>query len=153
MEGKKIAICALLIAVAIVATVIAVKRFTSGPTPPSWLLDQRVEKIDRKTLELVTESVRDWSGKYAPDASGRYKNPKTGEYTMVGVMKCAACGQFILPPDYSAAYAKNEAGPTPAAAVSGLKGKTPPMRFDVDAVKMREIRRGYRCPKCGKSPF
>ena len=153
MEGKKIAIYVVLLAVVIGAVVLAVKRVASNPAPPSWVLAQQVQKIDCKTLELVSASLGDWNSKYAPQASDskRWKNPKTGEYTMVDPIKCAACGQLIPGPDYSATL--RHAAPTaPAAATSN--GLPPPMpASDVDMTLFQKIQREYRCPKCGKIPF
>ena len=131
MGGKKTVVSALLLAVIIVAVVIAVKRNMSKPEMPDWRQNQQIERIDIKSFEVITERQGDWDGKYAPDASGRYKNPKTGEYTMVGVMKCAACGQFI--PNLQ----------IPAE----LRGKPVPM------ATMEKLKSEYKCPKCGKNPF
>jgi ribosomal protein L37AE/L43A len=56
-----------------------------------------------------------------------YKNPKTGQYTLVGVFTCANCGKDI-----------------PGMAVP-----------DEATVKgdFRKMRAEYVCPYCGKSPF
>jgi rRNA maturation protein Nop10 len=127
MESKKIAIFAVLLAVVIVAVAIMVKRTAGGPAVPAWVLDQQVEKIDIKSLEVITARLGDWDGKYAPDASGLWKNPKTGEYTMTGVMKCAACGQPIPVPQQPAG-----------------KGTAPGTMANL---------RDYKCPRCGKNAF
>jgi rRNA maturation protein Nop10 len=128
MESKKIVILTVLIAVVIVAAVLTVKRTTSGPAVPAWVMDQQVEKIDIKSLEVITARLGDWDGKYAPDASGLWKNPKTGEYTMAGVMKCAACGQLIPVPQQAAG-----------------KGTAPGT--------MATPQTDYKCPRCGKNAF
>ena len=126
MNGKKIVIGAVLIAVAIVAVVVAVKRTQSRPERPAWMMDQQIQKIDIKSLEVVTKRLSDWEAKYAPDASGRFKNPKTGEYTMVEVMRCKACGQFIPKPSED----------------EMLHAGTP-----------EERRLMVTCPRCGKNIF
>ena len=64
--------------------------------------NNKVQMVDMKTFDIFTETSDDWAGKYAPDASGHYKNPKTGEYTVVKAMKCASCGQLIPVPDIPA---------------------------------------------------
>ena len=130
MEGKKIATSAILIAIAIVAVAFAVKRITGGPKPPTWVLDEQVQKIDTKSLELVKEPVRDWEGKYAPDASGRCKNPKTGEYTLVDPMTCGVCGQLI-----------------PAMQIP------PNLQDDARIAFIMKFQRDYKCPRCGKNPY
>ncbi len=96
-----------------------------------------------KTFEVFAETVRDWATKYAPDASGRYKNPKTGEYTMVNVMKCASCGRPIpvptLPDDLRP---KSASGPRPSREASQAL-----------AAAMQKFELTYKCPLCGKNAF
>ena len=133
MMNKKIVIIALLIVV-VVATVITARRVASKPAPPSWVLDQKVQKIDFKSLELVTESLSDWSGKYAPDASGRFKNPKTGEYTVVDTMICKSCGERIPLPPF----------------VETQEMKANPL---LEHEARRQGMTDYKCPKCGKPAF
>jgi hypothetical protein len=122
MNPKKIAFVVLLIAVIAVAAVFAVKRVrTEMKQAPTLYADQKLQKIDMKTLELFSETSADWMTKYAPDASGCYMNPKTGEHTVVATMKCASCGQLIpvprapeLPKGAKAAPAKKSQGMSPA---------------------------------------
>ena len=153
MEGKKLAAAVVLIIVVVVAIVFAAKRMSSSPPPPSWVLDTKVQKIDYKTQELFTESNGDWIGKYAPDVTGRYKNPKTGACTLVDPMKCAACGATISGPQFYEAL--HPAGAAPAAPVAvgtnGLPPMAPPNMVDPSVIE--KIKSEYRCPKCGKSPF
>ena len=132
MEGsKRIVIGAVLLIVIIVAAVFALKRAVGTP-PQAPQLAMMVEKIDMKTLDVITESEGDWVGKYASNEQGFYKSPKTGEYTMVSAIKCAACGQLIPDPF----------------AVAGLRpgrGMSPEqmMKFSSEA----------KCPRCGKNPY
>ena len=145
MARKKIALIALLIAVIAVAAVFTVKRIRTElkNAPRSLVVDQKFEKIDMKSLEIFAETNNDWKGKYAPDASHRYKNPKTGEYTVVETMKCASCGQTIpepqIPPEL---LPKHEPGQPRA------KGVNPAM-----AAAMEQTLRNYKCPKCGKNAW
>ena len=108
MGGKNVVIGGLLLAIIVIAAVFAVRRVSSKPAMPDWLLDKQVEKIDIKSLEVVSALYGDWQGKYAPDSSGRCKSPKNGEYTMVDVIKCNACGQLIpnvqIPPEVQGNY-------------------------------------------------
>jgi len=131
MYRKQIAIGAVLIVVVIIAAVITVRRTTSGPRPPDWVLDEQVQKIDIKSLDVAKERLGDWQGKYAADASGRFKSPKTGEYTMVDVMTCSACGQPIPVPQIP----------------DELRGQAP------NPTAMRKMRLEYKCPRCGKNPW
>jgi rRNA maturation protein Nop10 len=125
-RSKQIVIGAVLIVVAIIAVVITVKRTTGGVQPPSWVLDQQVEKMDIKSMEVLKASLRDWMGKYAPDASGYWKNPKTGQYTMANVITCSSCGARIP-------------------GVQMPKGATP------EAAE--KLQGEYKCPKCGKNAY
>jgi hypothetical protein len=153
MEGKKVVIGAVLIIVVIVAVVFTAKRMAGGPQPPAAVWGQQVQKIDLKTSEFVTASIGDWTTKYKADAMGRYKNPKTGEYTMVDPIKCAACGQEIPPPDYSSAYTHAQPTAPAAAASNGLPPPIGARDLGVDIGAVEKIKHDYRCPKCGKSPF
>jgi predicted RNA-binding Zn-ribbon protein involved in translation (DUF1610 family) len=140
MNGKKIGIIVLLIAVIAGAVVIAVKRARSElKAQPKLAVDQTYPKIDVKTLEVFSETLADWQTKYAPDKSGRFKNPGTGEYAMVDVMKCASCGQLIPVPQRSSATSQKGApaksGPEAAAAANAAN---------------QELLREYICPRCGK---
>jgi len=76
-------------------------------------------RIDSKSLELITQTIGEWQKLGRED--GKYKNPKTGEYTMVSVMECASCGAKIPRPE-----------------MSGMKEEE---RF--------RILKDYQCPKCG----
>ena len=144
---------AVMIAVVVVTSVIAVLPTMRGPQPPAWVLDQQVQKIDYKTLELAKESRRDWMGKYAPDASGRYKNPKTGEYSMVDAFHCRACGKLIPLPEVPPEL-RMRRGPPPATSgghkAAALAG--PPAGADPVA-SLIQLQQNYKCPRCGKCPF
>ena len=151
MEGKKIAVIVVLLAVVIGAVVFTVKRTTSGPQAPSWVLDQVVQKIDIKTLELVKAPTRDWMGKYAPDASGYYKNPKTGEYTVAETMQCISCGQLIPVMQLPAELRGKPVARTPMPGASA--DRQPPGKGGVDPEAIMKLQREYKCPRCGKNAY
>jgi hypothetical protein len=151
MEGKRLAIAALLIIVVIIAVIFTAKRMTGAPPPPARVLNEKVQKIDYKTSELETEAVRDWIGKYAPDASGRYKSPKTGEYTMVDTVKCVACGELIPGVQIPDELQKPPQAPAPTSGDKDLP--PPPHAGKIDPAIMTKLRQEYRCPKCGKYPY
>ena len=116
MEGKNKVIAILLVVVILVAIGVTLKRFRRGGSSrtPGKTLATEVTKVDQKTLEAFTMKLGEWEAG-ADSITGRYKNPKTGEFTMVNAMKCGSCGEYIP---------------------RRLKGT-----------------KGYKCPKCLKSPF
>ena len=131
MEGsKRIVIGAVLLIVIIVAAVFALKRAVGTP-PQAPQLAMMVEKIDMKTLDVITESEGDWVGKYASNEQGFYKSPKTGEYTMVPAIKCASCGQPV---------------PDPFVVAGVRPGKIP-------VEEMEKITSEAKCPRCGKNVY
>ncbi len=145
MKGKKIALIAVLLAVIAAAAVFAVKRIQSERKTPVMFWEWKSQKIDMNSLEVFTETARDWTTQYAPDASGRYKNPRTGEYTMVQAMPCASCGQLIPVPQLPAGLEPTKLGrgsgrPDRAAMMAQMKA-------------VMEIERAYKCPRCGKNAF
>ncbi len=142
MGRKKIVLAAVLLVVIVVGVVITVKRTTSGsPQPPAWLMDQKIDRIDLKTLEVMTERFGDWQGKYAPDKSCHYKSPKTGEYTMVDVMTCMACGRPIPAPEMRPPQMQPPIEP---------QGKD---KHPIGALDTPPPPPDYKCPRCGKSAF
>jgi predicted RNA-binding Zn-ribbon protein involved in translation (DUF1610 family) len=104
-----------------------------GPTPPEWVLRQPAEKIDETSFKLITKTLGEWER--LGRRKGKYKNPETGEYTMVDVMVCAACGQKIpLPVVPGIALPKRgDASGHPSSHLGAIQ----------------EILRNYKCPKCG----
>jgi hypothetical protein len=146
MKLKKIALIVLLIAVIAAAAVVAAIRVQSELKGPPLLLDQKFDKIDMKSFEIVSETLRDWNTKYTPDASGHYKNPKTGQYTMVDVMKCASCGQLIPVPDMPLELRSNP---------ELVKARGRGMREAALAMMAarEKFERNYKCPKCGRNAY
>ena len=145
MDTKKVVVIVVLVVVIVVAAVFTAKR-TSGKQGSAALeaaqkgqIAAKVDKIDNKTLEVFSETLSDWKTKYAPDAEGHFKNPKTGEYTMVGAMKCASCGADIPYPDLPAE-------------LLGSKGKGARRGGNPEA-RMEQILANYMCPKCGKHAY
>lgn len=106
MDMKKLVAMAVLVVVIVVAVVIVVKRTSNEAPPMTAEADKTLDMIDMKSLEVFSETPADWNGKYAADASGRHKNPKTGEYTIVEAMKCASCGQLIPRPEIPADHCR-----------------------------------------------
>ncbi|MGD1001518.1 MAG: hypothetical protein ABSA67_12575 [Candidatus Brocadiia bacterium] len=142
MNGKKIAIIVLLIAVIGVATAFTVTRILNEAGGPTLYVDQKFEKIDMKSYEVFGETNSDWQTKYTPDASGHWKNPKTGEYTLTYMMKCASCGRPIPLPQLPAELRPKTASGRPS-------------RADTEAIAeaMHQYELIYKCPLCGKNAF
>ena len=97
------------------------------PGPGAIILARPLEKIDYKTLELITLTIEEW-GKL-PMENYRSQNPNTGELTMVIPMVCGSCGETIPSPLRPDNY--DEMGNGRDAYMKMLEGK-------------------YVCPKCGK---
>ncbi len=130
MGAKKIAAAVVLVVVIVLALVFVAKRSGfagGGPTPPKWVLEQPVERIDMNSGEAVTKQYQEWQK--LGEKNGIYKSPKTGEYTMVTPMTCAACDAKI-------------------------PGPMPPAGFDEANPEARmKWEQSVKCPKCGKNPF
>ena len=94
---KKTAISLLLIAGLIVGGVGVWKSLNrGGMTPPDHVMNSPQTRIDTNTLDTVTLSRSEWSKLGEKD--GLCKNPKTGDYTMALVVRCASCGKEIPKP-------------------------------------------------------
>ncbi len=133
MGAKKIAAVVVLIVVIVFALVFMAKRSGltgGGPTPPQWVLEQPVERIDMNSSELITKQYQEWQRLGQKD--GLYKNPATGKYTMVSPMTCFAC-QAKIP------------SPIEPSDLEGGKGLNPESRMKWEQT--------IKCPKCGKNPF
>jgi hypothetical protein len=155
MDSKKLAAIGVLVVVIVVAVVITMKR-TGNEAPPAGAFgtetaSKKMDKIDMKTLEVFSELPSDWSGKYAPDASGRYKNPKTGEYTVVDAMRCASCGQLIPVPEIPADQLPPPPAKGPARSLADIGAR---QKYGAaKGLAMLKARQSYICPRCGKPAF
>ena len=93
-RGTKFIVIVVLVGIIAAAAAYIFKMFDlGGPKPPQWVLDQPVEKIDMNTLELMTLPLGEWQ--HLGKKGMKYKNPNTGEYTMVLPFVCASCGEKI----------------------------------------------------------
>jgi cytochrome c-type biogenesis protein CcmH/NrfF len=128
--GTKVLLAALLVAVIIAVAVFGAKRMgIGGLKPPPEVLAVPRELMDSKTLELVTMSTGDWEK--LGHKGTRYKNPKTGEYTMAVPAPCWSCGKLIPGPD-----------------LQPIVPGDPQADLEYSA-KLEEITKTYRCPICG----
>ncbi|MGD1001816.1 MAG: hypothetical protein ABSA67_14070 [Candidatus Brocadiia bacterium] len=151
MDSKKLVIMVVLVVVIVIAVVLAVKR-TSNEEPAVLATGQneKVQMIDMKSLEVFTETSSDWAGKYKADSSGHFKNPKTGDYTIVRAMKCSSCGQLIPVPEVPASLLP----PLPAKAT--VRGQPTPEQREYSQAQgqaMLKVLHDYKCPRCGKEAW
>ena len=126
--------------------------------PPNWVLDTMEEKIDCQTFETVTLPISKWCKLGAKGPC--YKNPKTGNYTMVSVIVCRSCGEKI--PVAGHASGSEVKGRAAAAAakmttkvVNAAKADNTDTPDNNDSVSQDSgpppMSRGFsRCPKCGR---
>ncbi len=131
MGAKKIAAVVVLIVVIVVAVFFIMKRsgmVAGGPTPPASVLEERIERIDMNSGEVVTKQYQEWQKLGQKD--GAYKNPATGQYTMVIPEICAACRATI-----------------------GLPAPPANVRADKGNEALAQWQQSIKCPKCGKNPF
>ena len=113
----------------------------SGDSEPEWHAEERTSRemvlVDENALATVlTKTAGEWDklGKQG----GKYKNPETGQFTMVPAALCAGCNEFIPYPQMG----KDD--------LTGLSGqaRTEKLR-DIDRIKYEMV-----CPKCQKAnPF
>lgn len=128
MDGKKIALAVGLIVVIAFAVWLIARNTGSGGGPD-------IDKVKATKVKLVDENppydvIEKTLGEWEKDGKkdGKYKNPTTGEYTMVPFMTCMACGAQI-----------------PAV--------TPPPEAKTNPINLGKWQATITCPKCGKSPF
>lgn len=122
---SKAAMIALFV-IAAAAALVALSRIGllgGDANPPNWVNQEMVERIDVKTLEVISLPLGKWQE--LGNRDGLFQNPKTGAYTMAGAMTCPHCKATI--PNIMSAPALSTASASPE--------------------------RTALCPKCGKNPF
>jgi len=132
-EKKQAAKVALLLVVIAAAVGFTYWRLApKKPKPTEAIMGQKIERIDRETLELITLRLDEWLK--LGHRNGIFKNPHTGKYTMVMPIICRSCGEKIPAPVY-----------TPE--LEELK-KTDP---EAALAAFERLEAEYVCPKCGKN--
>ena len=127
---KKMATAVILIALIGVSVVFAIKGSRRGPVKmPDRGLEAAEEKIDSISFERITKTVGEWQ-KLKAKKGLVWKNPATGDYTVVDVMMCPHCNETI---------------PSPLLMVAPQHA-----RDRETANKIRAEYNSYKCPKCGK---
>ena len=134
MQGAKKAVVALVLIAVIVAAGVWITRSRSSTSKGrSRAMGQLIERIDENTLETVTLSVQEWNDLGHKD--GKFKNPKTGSYSMLLAMDCPHCNARIpMPIRRSSRMVR---------AVDESTGKEVMRLEEVEEVE-------YHCPKCGE---
>ena len=126
---KKIVTAVILIALIGVSVTFAIKRSRRGPEMPDRVLEAAEEKIDSRSFELITKTEGEWQ-KLKAQKGAVWKNPATGDYTVVDVMTCMHCAETI---------------PSPLLMVAPQHA-----RDRETANKIRAEYNSYKCPKCDK---
>ena len=135
--GKKVAVAVVLILV-IVGGVLWRLRSSGtigGPQIPEHVLMRKHWKVCDKSIESMELTYKKWRSLGHKD--GKYKNPKTNDYTMVPRMQCGACEAWIPVPEMPR-FEPRTAGTD-----------TPDMMQDRIAQE-EKLRLEYKCPKCGE---
>ena len=107
--------------------------------PPTWVLEEPLEKIDAETSELVTLSRTEW--KNLGENLGRFKNPKTGQYTMAEPIRCPHCLEWIPKPQLPKAPKLN---------TDDLRNAPMPQEVATYQAELADIWSTFKCPKCGE---
>ncbi len=141
MEGGKkgIAIVALLIVIVGVVGML-VKKHAGEPEPPIRVTGMEIERIDTTDGTLHTQTLKEWEN--AGKKDGKYKSPKSGDYTMVTPHKCVACGEKVIPAEFPASLEGRDIGRVPDGD-----------EIRADAEARDKIRREYKCPKCSEPAY
>jgi len=139
--GKKVAVVVVLLLVIIAAVAFVINRLGGGGVKvPESVANPKVEMIDIETLEIITRTAKEWKSLGAKNKL--FKNPKTGKYTMAPVAVCSACNEKVPDPSYMF--------PTAPTRIKPGQTEEEVNRLIAEAMaKAAEIRRTYKCPKCG----
>jgi len=128
-RGKKAVVVAISLTVIVVMVAWIAKRQFGGPATPEWfekeMAEEKIEMIDEQTFETMTKTRREWEELGRKE--GKYKNPNTGEYTMLPAAVCPACLEKI---------------PKPVPPYGQRPTKEQVIAFD-------QVLKEYACPKCG----
>jgi len=124
MGGKRVALIVVLVVVIIAGFAFAIATILGrrSAKPPERVTGVKVTRIDENTLELITLTEGEWMK--LGQKNQRYKNPKTGSYTMVAPVTCPFCGELIPALIYPRGASAEE---------------------------RRELMENWVCPKCGKN--
>ena len=135
---KKIITVVVLLAIIVVVVVFGIKRMNiGGPKPPEFYFTEQVQKIDLESKEIFTLTRREWLKRRLKDGK-KFKNPNTGEYTVVSAIKCPGCGKLIPSIEHL----------LPARKIDSTAPDFEEARRVLDLEKDK-ITSEYKCPECG----
>lgn len=132
MTPKKIIVMVGLVAIIILSVYFGIISRLGPSKPPDWVSEQPFELIDTKTGELMTRTLGEWESSGTKD--GKYKNPDTGEFTIVFPIVCESCKQKVVGP------------PGMPVADPNMGGKA----YAEAQKKAMELKLEYTCPRCGR---
>ena len=133
-DMRKIAMGTGLVIVIVAAVGFIIHYTRSKDHVPAAVRNQPVEMCDEKTMDVVTidkGEIFDGNAR-----NGRYKNPKTGEYTLLIATTCAACRQKI-----------------PVPYVEPVAANATPEQRQARMQEAFKTSQEYKCPRCGKKAF
>ena len=104
--GKKAAVVVVLVIVIVGAVVWIAKAGRRSTTMPEAMRKEMITRVDEETLEAISLTREEWRELAEPVPAvveegadprqvrrvPRWKNPKTGQYTVVPAIQCASCG-------------------------------------------------------------
>jgi len=97
MAGKAKPTIMIVVAVlAVTFAVVQIKRIRRKPVMPDEVASEPIVRIDEKTLELIALPLKEWLK--LGSREGKYKNPRTGEYTICEIHICNNCHMPIPSP-------------------------------------------------------
>ena len=127
---KQMLIILVLVAVAVAVGILGYKKAEFGGVKmPHEFLDRPMEYIDIETGELMTLSVGKWQK--LGRQGWKFKNPDTGEFTMVSPIVCRSCGEKVPPLNMPEPDGANEKA----------------------AMEYDKAMRAYMCPQCGRRAY
>ena len=97
MEGGTKIIVVVVLIVAVVAFVwwrLSSTEVVGGPKPPTEVRNRPRKMVDEKTFEVIERTKPEWDELYSEELD-RWRNPDTGEYTIVPGIKCDSCGKLV----------------------------------------------------------
>jgi hypothetical protein len=147
------------IVVVIVALVVVVafqvKKMGGADGPPAAIRNAKHTKIDSVTNKEVIQTWQQWRDLGTDKATGYYKHPETGEYTIAAPMECADCKKQIASPKFVdiGEAPSGEMGPDATAeetqAFEEKMQAYEDKRMEADMKRQKE----YMCPLCKKNAY
>jgi len=145
-QPKKVIMTLILLIVAAVVLAFGLYKGCGGIRKVDNEQQKQVTKIDENTLEVMTMTGREWLT--LGQKNGKFKNPKTGEYTMVLPITCGNCGELIPPPKPPKPPEGLDLAGKPASTPEEDSRRKSLMR-KMEAEYAKTLREAV-CPRCGK---